>query len=178
MLNVFNKSKAQNAPTASIYDIEINSLEGNSINLSEYKGKMILIVNVASECGFTKQYADLQKLYDQYQDNLMIIGVPCNQFGEQEPGNADEISAFCQLNYGVEFPIFDMVSVNGKNQSELFKFLKNEKKNSFFMKRINWNFNKFLIDSKGNVIARYGTTIEPKKIENRIKELIEEKNAN
>jgi len=161
-----------------IYDIEVKTRGGQAIKLEKYRGDVILVVNTASKCGYTPQFDGLQKLYKKYnKKGFVVLGFPCNDF-KQELKKAKDAKAFCQLNYGVEFPIFDMVSVNGKNQSELFKFLKNEKKNSFFMKRINWNFNKFLIDSKGNVIARYGTTIEPKKIENRIKELIEEKNAN
>jgi glutathione peroxidase len=103
MLSIFSKSTAQTLPSESIYDIKINGLNGQAINLSDYKGKYILFVNVASKCGFTGQYEDLQKLYDKYQDKLMIIGAPCNQFGGQEPGTAQEIQSFCQANYGVTF---------------------------------------------------------------------------
>jgi len=161
MLNVFNKSKAQNAPTASIYDIEINSLEANSINLSDFKGKMILIVNVASECGFTKQYVDLQKLYDEYRDNLMIIGVPCNQFGGQEPGTAIEIQTFCQKNYGVNFLMTEKIDVKGTNQHPLYKWLTSKELNGKSNSSVKWNFQKYLINEEGFLVDYYFSMTSP-----------------
>jgi len=161
MLNVFNKSKAQNAPTASIYDIEINSLEANPINLSDFKGKMILIVNVASECGFTKQYADMQKLYDQYQDNLVIIGIPCNQFGGQEPGTAVEIQTFCEKNYGVSFLMTEKVDVKGSNQHPLYKWLTSKELNGKSNSTVKWNFQKYLINDEGFLVDYYFSMTSP-----------------
>lgn len=161
MINFFNKAKAQNTTSASFYDIEINSLEGNSINLSEYKGKMILIVNTASECGFTKQYADLQKLYDQYQENLMIIGVPCNQFGGQEPGTAVEIQSFCEKNYGVSFLMTEKVDVKGSNQHPLYKWLTSKEMNGKTNSTVKWNFQKYLINDEGNLVDYYFSMTKP-----------------
>lgn len=161
MFNVFNKAKAQNTPTAPLYDIEINSLKGNPINLSDYKGKMILIVNVASECGFTKQYADLQKLYDQYQDNLMIIGVPCNQFGGQEPGTAVEIQTFCEKNYGVNFLMTEKVDVKGSNQHPLYKWLTSKELNGKSNSTVKWNFQKYLINDEGFLVDYYFSMTSP-----------------
>lgn len=161
MFNVFNKAKAQNTPTASLYDIEINSLEGNPINLSDFKGKMILFVNVASECGFTKQYADLQKLYDQYQDNLMIIAVPCNQFGGQEPGTAVEIQTFCEKNYGVNFLMTEKVDVKGSNQHPLYKWLTLKELNGKSNSTVKWNFQKYLINDEGFLVDYYFSMTRP-----------------
>jgi glutathione peroxidase len=161
MLNFLNKTKAQNTTSTSIYDIEINSLEGNTINLSEFKGKMILIVNVASECGFTKQYADLQKLYDEYQDNLMIIGVPCNQFGGQEPGTAAQIQTFCEKNFGVSFLMTEKVDVKGSNQHPLYKWLTSKELNGKSSSTVKWNFQKYLINGEGNLVDYYFSTTNP-----------------
>ena len=161
MFNVFNKAKAQNTPTAPLYGIEINSLEGNPINLSDYKGKMILIVNVASECGFTKQYADMQKLYDQYQDNLVIIGIPCNQFGGQEPGTAVEIQTFCEKNYGVSFLMTEKVDVKGSNQHPLYKWLTSKELNGKSNSTVKWNFQKYLINDEGFLVDYYFSMTSP-----------------
>ena len=162
MLNLFNKSNAQTTNnTQSIYDIAINSLDGNPINLSDFKGKMLLIVNVASECGFTGQYDDLQKLYTEYKDKLMIIGVPCNQFGGQEPGSAAEIQTFCKKNYGVSFLMTEKVDVKGENQHPLYKWLTlkelNEKSNS----SVKWNFQKYLINDHGQLVDYYFSITSP-----------------
>ncbi len=161
MLNFLNKTKAQNPPSASIYDIEINSLEGNTIDLSNYKDKMLLIVNVASECGFTKQYEGLQKLYEEYQDNLMIIGVPCNQFGGQEPGTASEIQTFCQKNYGVSFLMTEKVDVKSNNQHPLYKWLTSKELNGKSNSSVKWNFQKYLINDEGQLVDYYFSTTSP-----------------
>jgi len=151
----------QTSPTESIYDIKINSLAGQPINLSDYKGKYILFVNVASKCGFTGQYEDLQKLYDKYQDKLMIIGVPCNQFGNQEPGTAQEIQSFCQVNYGVSFLMTEKVDVKGKNQHPLYQWLTNQAKNGKSSSTVQWNFQKYLIGTDGHLVDYYFSITNP-----------------
>ncbi|MDO6596959.1 glutathione peroxidase [Oceanihabitans sp. 2_MG-2023] len=161
MFNFFNKIKAQNTPSTSIYNIEINSLEGNAIDLSEYKDKMLLIVNVASECGFTKQYSDLQKLYDEYQDTLMIIGVPCNQFGNQESGTASEIQSFCKKNFGVTFLMTEKIDVKGSSQHPLYKWLTQKELNGKSNSSVKWNFQKYLINKKGQLVDSYFSTTNP-----------------
>ncbi len=148
-------------PQASIYDIPITSLNGEKIDLSAFKGKKILIVNTASECGFTKQYADLQKLHEKYQDKLVIIGVPCNQFGGQEPGNAQEIQTFCQVNYGVTFLMTEKVDVKGENQHPLYQWLTKKELNGVKSSSIKWNFQKYLIDEQGNFIDYYFSLTNP-----------------
>lgn len=147
--------------SASIYDIQINSLTGEPVNLSDYKGKKILFVNVASECGFTPQYADLEKLYETYQDKLMIIGVPCNQFGGQEPGSADEIQHFCSVNYGVTFLITEKVDVKGENQHPLYAWLTSKELNGVKNSTVKWNFQKYLIDEEGNFMDYYYSITTP-----------------
>ena len=144
-----------------IYHVKINSLQGKPINLSDYKGKKILFVNVASKCGFTPQYRDLQKLYDQYQDQLMIIGVPCNQFGKQEPGTSSEIQEFCQVNYGVNFLITEKVDVKGNNQHPLYNWLTQKSENGKRSSSVKWNFQKYLIDENGELIDYYYSITKP-----------------
>ena len=144
-----------------IYHVKINSLQGKPINLSDYKGKKILFVNVASKCGFTPQYRDLQKLYDQYQDQLMIIGVPCNQFGKQEPGTSSEIQEFCQVNYGVNFLITEKVDVKGNNQHPLYNWLTQKSENGKRSSSVKWNFQKYLIDENGELIDHYYSITKP-----------------
>jgi len=161
MFSIFNKSMTQTSPTESIYDIKINSLAGQPINLSDYKGKYILFVNVASKCGFTGQYEDLQKLYDKYQDKLMIIGVPCNQFGSQEPGTAQEIQSFCQVNYGVSFLMTEKVDVKGKNQHPLYQWLTNQAKNGKSSSTVKWNFQKYLVGTDGHLVDYYFSITNP-----------------
>ncbi len=161
MFSMFTKSTAQKSPTQSIYDIKINSLSGSPINLSDYKGKYILFVNVASKCGFTGQYEDLQKLYDTYKDKLIIIGVPCNQFGSQEPGTAQEIQSFCQVNYGVTFLITEKIDVKGKNQHLLYQWLTDVAKNGNSSSTVKWNFQKYLIDRNGHIIDYYFSITNP-----------------
>lgn len=145
----------------SIYDISITSLTGEKIDLSTFKGKKILIVNTASECGFTKQFADLQKLHEKYQDKLVIIGVPCNQFGGQEPGNAHEIQSFCQVNYGVTFLMTEKVDVKGDKQHPLYQWLTKKELNGVKSSSVKWNFQKYLIDEQGNFIDYYFSLTNP-----------------
>ena len=161
ILSFFNCSKAQNPPKTSIYDIKINTIDGRAINFSDYKGKKLLFVNVASECGFTEQYEDLQKLYDTYKDDLMIIGVPCNQFGGQEPGDAQTIKAFCQRNYGVTFLMTEKVDVKGTDQHPLYAWLTKKSLNGNQDTTVKWNFQKYLVDEKGFYVDYYLSTTKP-----------------
>ena len=131
----------------SLYDIKINAIDGTPIDLNNYKGKYLLFVNVASECGFTGQYEDLQKLYDTYQDKLMVIGVPCNQFGGQEPGTSESIQSFCKKNYGVTFLITEKVDVKGKNQHPLYQWLTDKDLNGVENTSVKWNFHKYLVNA-------------------------------
>lgn len=160
LFSLFSASQAQE-PSQSIYDIKINSIDNTPINLSDYKGKKILFVNVASECGFTSQYEDLQKLYTEYQDKLMIIGVPCNQFGGQEPGTATEIKTFCQANYGVTFLITEKVDVKGASQHPLYKWLTEKALNGTKSSSVKWNFQKYLIDENGAFIDYWYSITKP-----------------
>lgn len=150
-----------NKPLESIYNIDINTLQGKPLDLSNFKGKHILFVNVASKCGFTPQYKELQQLQDQYQDDLVVIGVPCNQFGDQEPGSSEEISEFCEINYGVTFPITEKVNVKGENKHPLYQWLTtraiNGKKNS----TVKWNFQKYLVNEKGELVDYYYSITKP-----------------
>ena len=155
-----NKPKSMSAPD-NLYDIQIDSLQGKPINLSDYQGKKVLFVNVASKCGFTPQYRDLQKLYDQYQDKLMIIGVPCNQFGKQEPGASEEIQEFCQVNYGVNFLITEKINVKGNNQHPLYTWLTDKKFNGKKSSSVKWNFQKYLVDENGSLINFYYSITKP-----------------
>lgn len=157
--NTETESKPMN--TASIYDITINSLGGEALDLSNYKGKKILFVNVASKCGYTPQYEDLEKLFQEYGDKLMIIGVPCNQFGGQEPGTHDEIADFCQKNYGVTFTMTEKVDVKGENQHPLYKWLTSEELNGVESSTVKWNFHKFLVDEDGKLLESFGSAVKP-----------------
>lgn len=135
-----------------VYDFSVENSRGEEVKLSGYKGKTLLIVNVASKCGFTKQYGPLEVLYEKYKENgFMILGFPCNQFGGQEPGSNEEIQNFCKLNYGVTFPVFSKIKVNGKEAHPLYQYLKEQTGGA----PIKWNFNKFLIDKEGKIIKRY-----------------------
>ncbi len=145
----------------SLHTIKINSLQGNEIDLSKFKGKKVLIVNVASKCGFTPQYKELQELYDNYQDKLTVIGVPCNQFGSQEPGNSSEIEEFCQVNYGVTFPITEKVNVKGEDQHKLYQFLTQKTLNDKKSSSVKWNFQKYLLDEEGNLIDYWYSLTKP-----------------
>ena len=146
---------------ASIYNIKINNIDGSPIDLNTYRGKFILFVNVASECGFTGQYEDLQKLYDTYQDKLMVIGVPCNQFGGQEPGSAETIQTFCKKNYGVTFLITEKVDVKGKNQHPLYEWLTNKDLNGVENTSVKWNFHKYLVDGNGQFLDYFYSITKP-----------------
>lgn len=147
--------------TQSIYNITINSLTGEPINLNDFKGKKILIVNTASECGFTGQYEGLQELYDTYKDKLVVIGVPCNQFGGQEPGSASDIQSFCKLNYGVTFIMTEKVDVKGDEQHPLYTWLTSKELNGVSNSSIKWNFQKYLIDENGHLIDYYYSITKP-----------------
>lgn len=144
-----------------IYDINIRSLQGNSIDLSKYEGKKILFVNVASKCGFTPQYKGLQKLSNEFQNKLIVIGVPCNQFGKQEQGSPDEIQDFCQVNYGVTFLITEKIDVKGSNQHPLYSWLTSKAINGKKNSSVKWNFQKYLIDEKGELVDYYYSITKP-----------------
>ena len=159
-LTITNKSSKMSSKK-SIYDIEINSLQGKPINLSLFKGKKILFVNVASKCGFTPQYKELQKLHNLYEESLVVIGVPCNQFGKQEPGNSTEINEFCQVNYGVSFLITEKISVKGKEQHPLYSWLTNKNENGRKNSSVKWNFQKYLINEDGDLIDYYFSMTSP-----------------
>ncbi|NLO09474.1 MAG: glutathione peroxidase [Clostridiales bacterium] len=179
-----------------VYDFNVKERSGKEINLGAYEGKVLLIVNSATQCGFTPQYGDLQKLYNKYSDKgFVILDFPCNQFKNQAPGTADEIQQFCESNYGVTYPIHDKIEVNGENAHPLYKFLKSERgfkgldnehplaskideiiskddKNYKESSDIKWNFTKFLVDRKGNVIERFEPTKDLSHVEARIMELL------
>ena len=154
------------------YDFTAEDIGGKLIKLDKYQGQLVLVVNVASHCGFTPQYDGLEKLYKDYKDKgLVILAFPCNQFAGQEPGDAAEIASFCKLNYGVTFPIFAKVNVNGKEAHPLYNYLKSELPD-ILGARIKWNFTKFLIDTEGNVIKRYAPTVTPIKLKSDIEKLL------
>ena len=161
MLTFFSKCFSQHTSSESIYDIKIKNLAGEPIKLDNYKGKYILFVNVASECGFTSQYDDLQKLYETYKDKLIVIGVPCNQFGKQEPGSAKEIQSFCKANYGISFLMTEKVNVKGKNKHPLYQWLTDETKNGKISTSVKWNFQKYLIGRNGDFIDYYYSITKP-----------------
>lgn len=156
----------------SFYDFSAKGMNGKEVNMNNYKGKVVLIVNTASKCGLTPQFKGLEELYQEYKDSgLEILGLPCNQFANQDSGSNDEINEFCQLNYGVTFKMFEKIDVNGENAHPLYKYLKNESK-GVFSKEIKWNFTKFLIDTNGNVIKRYAPTTSPLKLKSDIEKLL------
>ena len=153
-----------------IYDFEVQKMDGSSLSLKEYEGKVVLVVNTATGCGFTPQYDGLQDLYEKYQvEGFEILDFPCNQFASQAPGSDEEIHSFCTGRYGITFPQFAKVDVNGDNTTPLYKFLKKEKRGICGTQKIKWNFTKFLINKKGEVVARFAPTVEPKKIDAFIK---------
>ncbi|MEO6172485.1 MAG: glutathione peroxidase [Arenimonas sp.] len=155
------------------YDFSARTIDGEDQSLKAYEGKAMLVVNVASKCGFTPQYTGLEKLYKKYEDKgLVVLGFPCDQFGHQEPGNEDEIKNFCSLTYDVTFPMYAKVEVNGNNAHPFWKFLKKEKGGLLGIDAIKWNFTKFLIDKNGEVLKRYAPTDTPEKIEKDIAELL------
>ena len=158
----------------SIYDYKVDDSQKNPVSLSDYKGKTLLIVNVASRCGLTPQYKGLQELYSKYSNkDFEILAFPCNQFGAQEPGSNEEIQEFCDTNFNVSFKIFDKINVNGSNASPLFKHLKNEAKGVMGSEAIKWNFTKFLIDNNGRVIKRYSPQTTPDKIDKDLSKILD-----
>ena len=157
-LSVFSQ---KTNPIVPIYDINIKTINGDNLNLSEFKNKKILIVNVASKCGFTKQYEELQELYNIHKDRLVVIGVPCNQFGGQEPGTAQEIQNFCKLNYGVSFIITEKIKVKGDKQHPLYKWLTSKGLNGNKNSSVKWNFQKYLIDGEGKLVDVFYSITKP-----------------
>ena len=154
------------AHSVSFYDINLVTIDGKPQKMDVYRSKTLLIVNVASECGFTPQYVGLQALYDKFRDRgFVVLGFPCNQFGKQEPGGESEIAQFCTRNYSVTFPLFGKIDVNGVNAHPLYKYLKSEKPGILGIEAIKWNFTKFLIGSDGTVLKRYGSSDKPEAIE-------------
>ncbi len=158
----------------SVYDFEMKDIDSNPVSLADYKGKVLLIVNTASQCGFTPQYQGLEKLYQEMgPKGLVVLGFPCDQFGNQEPGDSDDIKNFCELNYGVTFPLFEKIEVNGENAHPLFKLLK-EAQPGILGNDIKWNFTKFLVNRQGEVVNRFASTTEPEKLKSIIQELLDE----
>ena len=156
-----------------IYDFQAELLEGEQKNLADYQGKVLLVVNTASQCGLTPQFEGLEKLYQDYQQQgLVILGFPCNQFANQDPSSNEEIGSFCQRNYGVSFPMFAKVDVNGSNAHPIYKYLTSEAKGILGSESIKWNFTKFLINQNGEVIKRYSPTTKPEKIGKDIQKLL------
>ena len=149
------------ASATSIYDIEVTGLNGENVDLKSFQGKKLLFVNVASKCGFTAQYEGLQKLHETYGDKLTIIGMPCNQFGGQEPGSADEISAFCKKNYGVTFQLLEKADVKGENQHPLYAWLTQKSLNGKEDSEVNWNFQKYLVDENGQLLKVFSSRTTP-----------------
>ena len=157
----------------SIYDYKVENKKGEDVPIADYKGKVLLIVNTATGCGFTPQYEGLENLYKKYKEQgLEILDFPCNQFGNQAPGTDEEIQEFCTLKYHTTFPQFKKIEVNGENQEPLYKFLKSEK-GGIFGEKIKWNFTKFLVDREGNVVERFAPTVTPEKMDEKIIEVIE-----
>lgn len=158
---------------SSFYDLTPNDAKGQPFPFADLKGKVVVIVNVASKCGFTPQYKELEELNKKYEGkDVVFIGFPCNQFGHQEPGNAEEIASFCSLNYGVTFPVLEKIDVNGDKASPVYKFLKSKKLGLLGLNRIKWNFEKFIVDKKGNVAERYSSLAKPSSLVPKIDELL------
>ena len=172
IFSVLSLSAQESKPANSFYQFKAKSLQGKEISMKEYAGKVVLIVNTASKCGFTPQYEGLEKLYSTYKDKgLVILGFPCNQFAGQEPGSAEEISKFCTLKYGVTFPMFSKIEVNGKDADPLYKYLKKALPGTI-TNEIKWNFTKFLLDKTGKPIKRYAPTTKPEDITADIEKLL------
>lgn len=156
----------------SIYDFKVKDNKGNMVDMKDYKGKVLLIVNTATGCGFTPQYDGLQNLYDKYNNqNFEILDFPCNQFGNQAPGTEEEIASFCDARFGITFKQFSKIDVNGKNEEPLYKYLKKQK-GGLLNSDVKWNFTKFLVNKEGTVVKRFSSTVIPEKIEKSIKELL------
>lgn len=147
-----------------IYEFKVTDINGQEKTLAEYKGKKLLIVNVASKCGFTPQYKGLEELYENNKDKLVVLGFPCNQFGGQEPGSEEEIKSFCDLTYNVTFPMFSKVDVNGSNSHPLYEYLKEQAPGLMGSKAVKWNFTKFLVDEEGKVLKRFAPKDKPESI--------------
>ena len=159
--------------TSPLYDFEVETLDGHEKTLEEHRGKVLLIVNTASQCGFTPQFSGLEQLYEKYApEGLVVLGFPCNQFGNQDPGDAAQIGAFCQKNYGVTFPMHAKVRVNGAGAHPLWRWLETEKPGLLGSTAIKWNFTKFLVDREGRVVARYAPKTSPSDIEADIRKLL------
>jgi glutathione peroxidase len=166
-------TNAKEPSMSSIYDFKVKTIEGKETTLAPYKGKVMLIVNVASKCGYTPQYDGLQTLYEKYHEKgLVILGFPCNQFANQEPGTEEEIQHFCRVNFGVTFPMFSKIEVNGENTPPLYAYLKSEQTGILGTEAIKWNFTKFLVDREGKVVARFGPSTKPNEIEEEIEKLL------
>jgi glutathione peroxidase len=158
---------------STIYDFEVTTIAGERLRLDAYRGQVLLIVNVASQCGFTPQYAGLEAIYRKYSSQgFAVLGFPCDQFGHQEPGNETEIKSFCQRTYDVTFPLFAKIEVNGSREHPLYRFLKSARRGFLWTKAIKWNFTKFLIDQKGNVVRRYAPVVDVERIEPNLKSLL------
>jgi glutathione peroxidase len=156
--------------SAPIYLLSAASIRGDMVSLRDYEGKLLLIVNTASQCGLTPQYVGLERLYQTYNDEgFEVLGFPCNQFGQQEPDSSELIASFCQLNYGVSFPMFAKVQVNGRHTHPIFKLLKRQARGLFCSQRIKWNFTKFLVAQNGQILKRYSPSTKPEMIEKDIK---------
>ena len=161
----------------SVYDFKVKASNGKEISLADYKGQALLIVNVASKCGFTPQYEGLEKIYEKYKEQgFTVLGFPCNQFGGQEPGSDADIQSFCTMNFGVKFPLFKKIDVNGKEAHPLFQYLVKAKRGLLLSKRIKWNFTKFLIGKDGTPIKRYAPTVKPEALEADIQAALAQKN--
>ena len=156
----------------SVFDFTVKDINGQEVSLSQYKGKFLLIVNVASKCGFTPQYTGLEQLFEELKENVVVLGFPCNQFGAQEPGDSEEIKKFCSLNYEVKFPLFQKIEVNGPNTAPLYQFIKSERPGILGTEAIKWNFTKFLINREGHVLKRYAPTDRPEDIKKDLSKMI------
>lgn len=159
--------------TETFYELCPLDSTGQPFSFSQLKGKVVLIVNVASKCGFTHQYRELETLYRDFKDRgFIVLGFPCNQFGSQEPGTDEEIASFCQLNYGVSFPVLKKIAVNGPDTDPVYKFLKSKKAGLLGFSGVKWNFEKFLVDSHGQVVERWGSTTAPSSLRGPVEELL------
>ena len=159
----------------SVYSFNVKNTKGSVLSLSQYEGRVLLIVNTASKCGFTPQYAGLEKLYQNYKEaGLTILAFPCDQFGHQEPGSNEEIQQFCQINYGVSFPVMGKIDVNGENEDPLFTYLKKEAPGILGSEAIKWNFTKFLVDRSGKVVDRFAPNVKPEELTDDIEKLLKE----
>jgi len=169
---IYAKVDLNNNMEQKFYDLNANSLQGKNVSMEEYKGKVVVVVNTASKCGFTPQYEGLEKLYKDYKDKgLVVLGFPCNQFGNQEPGSEKDIAEGCLLNYGVSFPMFSKVFVNGENTHPVFSYLKNELKGTLG-NNVKWNFTKFVIDRNGIPVKRFAPITKPESMKDTIEQLL------